>query len=131
MYVQALDAMAEIQERHEAVKDLEESLVDLHQIFLDMSVLVDAQGEMLDNIEEQVSPTACMAQKQTPLPFSVSLCTIFLLQHLKPVVLTLQCPSYSLHVPEQAMSASFNSQTSNCYIVPSAPSSLAYVLDDA
>lgn len=57
--MQALDAMAEIQERHEAVKDLEESLADLHQIFLDMSVLVDAQGEMLDNIEQQVGPTPC------------------------------------------------------------------------
>lgn len=50
----ALDTMAEIQERHEAVKDLETSLLDLHQIFLDMSVLVEAQGEMLDNIEKQV-----------------------------------------------------------------------------
>lgn len=58
--MQALDAMAEIQERHEAVKDLEDSLADLHQIFLDMSVLVDAQGEMLDNIEQQVGPTPCM-----------------------------------------------------------------------
>lgn len=57
--VQALDAMAEIQERHEAVKDLETSLVDLHQIFLDMSVLVEAQGEMLDNIEQQVRPEMC------------------------------------------------------------------------
>ena len=54
--MQALDTMAEIQERHEAVKDLETSLLDLHQIFLDMSVLVEAQGEMLDNIEKQVSP---------------------------------------------------------------------------
>ncbi|KAA6419602.1 MAG: syntaxin of plants [Trebouxia sp. A1-2] len=50
----ALDAMAEIQERHEAVRDLEQSLTGLQQIFLDMSVLVDAQGEMLDNIEQQV-----------------------------------------------------------------------------
>ena len=74
MYVQALDAMAEIQERHEAVKDLEESLADLHQIFLDMSVLVDAQGEMLDNIEQQVGPTACMLKEQTALPFSLSPC---------------------------------------------------------
>ena len=57
--VQALDAMAEIQERHEAVNDLETSLVDLHQIFLDMSVLVEAQGEMLDNIEQQVRPEMC------------------------------------------------------------------------
>ncbi len=49
--------MAEIQERHEALRDLEHSLTDLHQIFLDMSVLVDAQGEMLDNIEQQVGQT--------------------------------------------------------------------------
>ena len=28
--------------------------MELHQIFLDMAVLVEAQGEMLDNIEKQV-----------------------------------------------------------------------------
>ena len=28
------DTLAEIQERHEAVKELEKSLLDLHQIFL-------------------------------------------------------------------------------------------------
>lgn len=28
--------------------------MELHQIFLDMAVLVEAQGEMLDNIEAQV-----------------------------------------------------------------------------
>jgi hypothetical protein len=48
-----LDTLAEIQERHRAVKDLEASLLELHQIFLDMAVLVEAQGEMLDNIEKQ------------------------------------------------------------------------------
>lgn len=52
---QILDTVAEIQERHDAVKDLEKKLFDLHQIFLDMAVLVEAQGEMLDNIETQVT----------------------------------------------------------------------------
>lgn len=52
--MQVMDTLAEIQERHEAVKELERSLLDLHQIFLDMAVLVEAQGEMLDNIEAQV-----------------------------------------------------------------------------
>lgn len=37
------------------MKELEKSLMELHQIFLDMAVLVEAQGEMLDNIEQQVS----------------------------------------------------------------------------
>ncbi|XP_010528744.1 PREDICTED: syntaxin-132 [Tarenaya hassleriana] len=52
---QIMDTLAEIQERHDAVKDLEKKLLDLQQIFLDMAVLVDAQGELLDNIESQVS----------------------------------------------------------------------------
>ncbi|TXG66356.1 hypothetical protein EZV62_007631 [Acer yangbiense] len=52
---QVIDTLAEIQERHDAVRDLEKKLLDLQQIFLDMVVLVDAQGEMLDNIETQVS----------------------------------------------------------------------------
>ncbi|XP_014502761.1 syntaxin-132 [Vigna radiata var. radiata] len=52
---QIMDTLAEIQERHEAVRDVEKKLLDLQQIFLDIAVLVDAQGEMLDNIETQVS----------------------------------------------------------------------------
>ncbi|KAF8043559.1 hypothetical protein BT93_A1776 [Corymbia citriodora subsp. variegata] len=52
---QIMDTVAEIQERHDAVRDLERKLLDLQQIFLDMAVLVDAQGDMLDNIESQVS----------------------------------------------------------------------------
>ena len=35
--------LAEIQERNTAVKDLDQSLLVLHQIFLDMAVLVEAQ----------------------------------------------------------------------------------------
>ena len=33
-WAQVADTVAEIQERHEAVKELEKSLLDLHQIFL-------------------------------------------------------------------------------------------------
>ncbi|KAG0591294.1 hypothetical protein KC19_1G164500 [Ceratodon purpureus] len=51
---QILDTIAEIQERHDAVRDIEKKLLELHQIFLDMAVLVEAQGELLDNIETQV-----------------------------------------------------------------------------
>ena len=51
--MQVLDTLVEIQERHAAVRELERSLLDLHQVFLDMAVLVEAQGEMLDNIESQ------------------------------------------------------------------------------
>lgn len=49
-----LDTINEIQERHDAVKDIEKNLQELHQVFLDMAVLVEAQGEQLDDIESQV-----------------------------------------------------------------------------
>ncbi|KAG6486696.1 hypothetical protein ZIOFF_055275 [Zingiber officinale] len=59
---------SEIQERHDVVRDIERKLwsynsisitflanyYPLFKIFLDMAVLVDAQGEMLDNIESEV-----------------------------------------------------------------------------
>ena len=60
---QILDTVAEIQERHDAVRELERKLLELHQIFLDMSVLVEAQGEMLDNIETQVSKSVDYVQR--------------------------------------------------------------------
>lgn len=49
-----MDTLAEIRERRDAVVELEASLMELHQIFLDMAVLVEAQGQMIDNIEAQV-----------------------------------------------------------------------------
>ncbi|TQD90189.1 hypothetical protein C1H46_024217 [Malus baccata] len=52
---QVLNTLEEIQERHDTVKEIEKKLLDLHQIYLDMAVLVDAQGEILDNIESQVT----------------------------------------------------------------------------
>ncbi|GAA0172383.1 hypothetical protein LIER_26220 [Lithospermum erythrorhizon] len=52
---QVMDTLAEIQERRDAVIELERKLLELQQIFLDMAVLVDAQGDLLDNIETQVS----------------------------------------------------------------------------
>ncbi|XP_073060164.1 syntaxin-121-like [Primulina eburnea] len=52
---QVLDTIMEIQERHDAVKEIERNLRELHQVFLDMAVLVQSQGEQLDDIESQVN----------------------------------------------------------------------------
>lgn len=52
--LQLVDTLNEINERHMAVKELEKSLLELHQMFLDMAVLVEAQGVQLDSIEKQV-----------------------------------------------------------------------------
>jgi len=42
-------------ERHEAVVDIRRSLNKLHQVFLDMAVLVETQGEKVDDIEENLA----------------------------------------------------------------------------
>ncbi|KAL5861355.1 hypothetical protein ACOSQ3_002663 [Xanthoceras sorbifolium] len=52
---QVINTLEEIQERHDAAKEIEKKLLDLQQIYLDMAVLVEAQGEILDNIESQVT----------------------------------------------------------------------------
>lgn len=44
----------ENQERHEAVKEIQKSLVELHQVFLDMAVMVETQGDQMNNIEQNV-----------------------------------------------------------------------------
>ncbi|KAL6638003.1 hypothetical protein ACP70R_025575 [Stipagrostis hirtigluma subsp. patula] len=51
---EVLGVVAEIQERHGAVAELERSLLELQQVFNDMAVLVAAQGEQLDDIEGNV-----------------------------------------------------------------------------
>jgi t-SNARE complex subunit (syntaxin) len=49
-----LDEVMRIQEKHQDIQRLEASIADLAQMFQEMAVLVDAQGEMLDAIEVHV-----------------------------------------------------------------------------
>ncbi|KAK1256633.1 Syntaxin-124 [Acorus gramineus] len=50
-----MDDFQEIQERRDAVREIERSLLDLHQVFLDMAALVEAQGHQLNDIESHVA----------------------------------------------------------------------------
>ncbi|CAN7101195.1 unnamed protein product [Brassica rapa subsp. narinosa] len=45
----------EARERHEAVNEIKRSLNRLHQVFLDMAVLVETQGDGVDDIEANVA----------------------------------------------------------------------------
>ncbi|KQK13335.1 syntaxin-related protein KNOLLE [Brachypodium distachyon] len=49
-----LAALHEIQDRHDAAREVERSLLELHQVFLDMAVVVESQGEQIDDIERHV-----------------------------------------------------------------------------
>lgn len=60
-----IEVVAEIQERHGAVAELEKSLVELQQVFLDMAVLVEEQGQQLNDIESNVGRAQSFVQKGT------------------------------------------------------------------
>nr|GMD94166.1 syntaxin-124-like [Ipomoea batatas] len=62
---QILDTISEIQERHDAVKEIEKNLIELHQIFLDMAALVEAQGQQLNSIESHVAHASSFVRRGT------------------------------------------------------------------
>ncbi|KAA3462546.1 syntaxin-124-like protein [Gossypium australe] len=52
---QIVDTISEIQERHDAIQEIEKGMIELHQLFLDMAILVEAQGYQLNDIESNVA----------------------------------------------------------------------------
>jgi len=63
LHQQAKNALAYIEARHQDIKRIESSIQQLHQLFVDMAVLVDAQGEMLNQIEFNVSQSVVYTAK--------------------------------------------------------------------
>ena len=59
----AENALADIRERHDDIIRLERSIAELHQLFVDMAVLVEAQGELLDQIEHSVAQSVNYTEK--------------------------------------------------------------------
>jgi len=53
-HAMAKAALSDIQERHKDIRNLEASIAELHQLFLDMSTLVEAQQPILDHISYTV-----------------------------------------------------------------------------
>ena len=45
----------EVKDTYHDVRRLEASIIELHKMFMDLALLVDRQGEMLDQIEYQVN----------------------------------------------------------------------------
>ncbi|XP_064620407.1 syntaxin isoform X2 [Lineus longissimus] len=51
---QAKQSLADIEARHADIMKLEKSIKELHDMFMDMAMLVESQGEMIDRIEYNV-----------------------------------------------------------------------------
>lgn len=54
----ARQTLADIEDRHADIMKLEKSIREIHQMFLDMAVLVESQGELIDRIEYNVQNAA-------------------------------------------------------------------------
>eukprot|EP00035_Acanthoeca_spectabilis_P020892 m.435112 g.435112 ORF g.435112 m.435112 type:complete len:326 (+) comp17814_c0_seq1:2786-3763(+) len=54
----AEEALGRIRGRHEDIQRLAKSLAELHQMFLDMAIMVEQQGAMVDQIEDNVAKSA-------------------------------------------------------------------------
>ena len=47
-------ALADVQAKHDEIVQLEKDIQELHNLIVDLAMLVEAQGEQLDSIEEHV-----------------------------------------------------------------------------
>jgi len=62
-HAQAKEALLYIENRHRDIMRLEQSIQELHQLFLDMAILVEAQGELIDQIEFNVSQSVAYTKE--------------------------------------------------------------------
>lgn len=54
---QAQKTLAEMKERHHDILAIEKSIKELHQMFVDMAIIVEQQGELIDKVEDHVANT--------------------------------------------------------------------------
>lgn len=59
---QARQALGDIEARHRDIINLEKSIQELHEMFVDMAMLVETQGEMIDRIEYNVDQAVDFVQ---------------------------------------------------------------------
>merc|ERR1712242_335220 len=62
---QAKQTLADIEARHADIIKLETSIKELHDMFMDMAMLVESQGEMIDRIEYHVEHAVDYVQTAT------------------------------------------------------------------
>jgi len=62
---QARQTLADIEARHSDIMKLENSIRELHDMFMDMAMLVENQGEMIDRIEYNVEHAVDYVQTAT------------------------------------------------------------------
>ncbi|XP_075251281.1 syntaxin-1A-like isoform X4 [Convolutriloba macropyga] len=60
---QARQALDDVQQRHQEILKLENSIKELHDMFMDMAMLVESQGDMIERIEYNVGQSVVAVKK--------------------------------------------------------------------
>lgn len=55
---QSRAVLSEVEKRHDDIKHIEQTIVELHQLFMDMQMMVEQQGETLDHVQVNAEDTA-------------------------------------------------------------------------
>ncbi|KAL7310665.1 hypothetical protein PS15m_010136 [Mucor circinelloides] len=59
--------LSEVQNRHDDIKNIEKTIVELHQLFMDMSLLVERQQETVNVVEQNAETAAVQLEEGTKL----------------------------------------------------------------
>ena len=54
-HVKLINAVQDLEERHKEIKNLETSILQLHKMVVELNLLVQYQGEMIDNIVDNIN----------------------------------------------------------------------------
>eukprot|EP00835_Amoeboradix_gromovi_P004375 NODE_336_length_10675_cov_0.185136.p8 type:complete len:111 gc:universal NODE_336_length_10675_cov_0.185136:5193-4861(-) len=60
---EAQRVLTDVQERHQDLMNIEKSLIEMHQLFLDLSLLVNQQGDMIARIDTNVNAAVDYTEK--------------------------------------------------------------------
>ncbi|CEP08226.1 hypothetical protein [Parasitella parasitica] len=55
---QSKAVLSEVQTRHDDIKHIEKTIVELHQLFMDMQMMVEQQGEVLNTVQNNADDAA-------------------------------------------------------------------------
>lgn len=119
----AKQTLADIEARHKDILKLEQSIKELHDMFMDMAMLVESQGEMIDNIERNMSQAVdYVEQAKTETKAAViyqkkarrkKIYIIIIAIVIAVLLIILLVVLLSQYLPKPAQSTSSNTQTNN------------------